>query len=113
MVKVAVVGACGGIGQPLSLLIKLQPAVSELALYDVFPAKGVATELAHIPTPARVTSHTELDEALQVRCARAKHYIVRTLGVLVSSRLPAQTDCPPPTPPPFILLPLARKGASL
>ena len=33
--KVGVVGAAGGIGQPLSLLLKLSPFVSELSLFDV------------------------------------------------------------------------------
>ncbi|MBS7203851.1 MAG: malate dehydrogenase, partial [Haemophilus parainfluenzae] len=34
--KVAVLGAAGGIGQALALLLKLQlPAESELALYDI------------------------------------------------------------------------------
>lgn len=33
--KVGVVGAGGGIGQPLSLLLKLSPFVSELSLFDV------------------------------------------------------------------------------
>ncbi|CAA6661068.1 unnamed protein product [Spirodela intermedia] len=33
--KVAVLGAAGGIGQPLSLLMKLNPLVSRLSLYDI------------------------------------------------------------------------------
>lgn len=49
--KVAVLGAAGGIGQPLSLLLKKGlPAGSELALYDVSPVvPGVAADLSHIP----------------------------------------------------------------
>lgn len=42
MVKVAVVGAAGGIGQPLSLLMKLNPLVDELNLFDVVNAPGVS-----------------------------------------------------------------------
>jgi lactate/malate dehydrogenase family protein len=38
--KVAVLGASGGIGQPLSLLLKLNPRVTELALYDIRLAPG-------------------------------------------------------------------------
>merc|ERR1712183_315343 len=34
-VSVAVMGAAGGIGQPLSMLLKLNPAVTKLALYDI------------------------------------------------------------------------------
>ncbi|QJR81572.1 malate dehydrogenase [Alteromonas pelagimontana] len=57
--KVAVLGAAGGIGQALSLLLKTQlPAGSELALYDVAPVvPGVAVDLSHIPTAVKVTGH--------------------------------------------------------
>jgi malate dehydrogenase len=40
--KVAVLGAAGGIGQPLSLLLKLNPRVTELALYDIRGAPGTS-----------------------------------------------------------------------
>jgi len=55
--KVCVLGAAGGIGQPLSLLLKLQlPAGSELSLYDVAPfTPGVAADLSHIPTDVAVS----------------------------------------------------------
>lgn len=43
MVKAVVAGAAGGIGQPLSLLLKTSSLISELALYDVVNAPGVAT----------------------------------------------------------------------
>lgn len=53
--SVAVAGAAGGIGQPLSLLLKSNPLIRELRLYDVSPATpGVAADLSHIPTRARV-----------------------------------------------------------
>ncbi|AKH21175.1 malate dehydrogenase [Sedimenticola thiotaurini] len=57
--KVSVLGAAGGIGQPLALLLKnAMPAGSELALYDVNPmVPGVAADLSHIPTPVKVTGH--------------------------------------------------------
>merc|ERR1712002_1307635 len=47
-VAVAVMGAAGGIGQPLSMLLKLNPAVSKLALYDIVHTVGVAADLSHI-----------------------------------------------------------------
>lgn len=53
--KVAVLGAAGGIGQPLSLLIKMSPLVGELRLYDIANVKGVAADLSHCNTPAQVT----------------------------------------------------------
>ncbi len=54
--KVTVLGAAGGIGQALSLLLKTQlPAGSELSLYDVAPVvPGVAVDLSHIPTDVQV-----------------------------------------------------------
>ncbi|KAK5627730.1 hypothetical protein RRF57_003445 [Xylaria bambusicola] len=49
--------------QPLSLLLKLCPLVDELALYDVVPATvGVATDLSHISTTAKVTSYLPKDD---------------------------------------------------
>jgi len=49
MVNVAVIGAGGGIGQPLSLLLMLQlPSGSTLSLYDVVGAEGVAADLSHV-----------------------------------------------------------------
>lgn len=38
--KVTVLGGSGGIGQPLSLLMKLNPRVTDLALYDIRGAPG-------------------------------------------------------------------------
>ncbi|WP_017345575.1 malate dehydrogenase [Pantoea sp. A4] len=54
--KVAVLGAAGGIGQALALLLKTQlPAGSELTLYDIAPVTpGVAVDLSHIPTAVKV-----------------------------------------------------------
>jgi len=54
--KVAVLGAAGGIGQALSLLLKIQlPAGSDLALYDIAPVTpGVAVDLSHIPTAVSI-----------------------------------------------------------
>lgn len=66
--KVAVLGASGGIGQPLSLLLKNSPLVSQLSLYDIAHTPGVAADLSHIETRAQVTGHMgpdQLDAALQ------------------------------------------------
>jgi malate/lactate dehydrogenase len=41
--KVTVLGAAGGIGQPLSLLLKLNPRITELALYDIRGGPGQKT----------------------------------------------------------------------
>src|SRR5690554_1866601 len=67
--KVAVLGAAGGIGQALSLLLKTQlPAGSELALFDIAPVTpGVAVDLSHIPTVVAVKGYGQdgLIDALQ------------------------------------------------
>ena len=55
--KVAVLGASGGIGQPLSLLLKNSPLVSRLTLYDIAHTPGVAADLSHIETRANVKGY--------------------------------------------------------
>ncbi|KAK7734298.1 Malate dehydrogenase, cytoplasmic [Cytospora paraplurivora] len=55
--KVTVLGAAGGIGQPLSLLLKLNPRVTELALYDIRLAPGVAADISHVNTKSTVTGY--------------------------------------------------------
>jgi malate dehydrogenase len=64
--KVSVLGASGGIGQPLSLLLKLNPRISQLALYDIakaaVPAKGVAADVLDVNTYAQVTGYAGDDE---------------------------------------------------
>ena len=55
--KVAVLGAGGGIGQPLSLLLKLSPQVTELSCYDIVGTPGVAADLSHIPSASTVTGN--------------------------------------------------------
>ncbi|KAI1777862.1 malate dehydrogenase [Hypoxylon cercidicola] len=62
MVKAVVAGASGGIGQPLSLLLKLCPLVDELALYDVVNTPGVATDISHISSTAKVTGYLPKDD---------------------------------------------------
>ncbi|RCU49937.1 MULTISPECIES: malate dehydrogenase [Corallincola] len=67
--KVAVLGAAGGIGQALSLLLKTQlPAGSELALFDIAPVTpGVAKDLSHIPTQVAIEGYGQdgLNDALK------------------------------------------------
>lgn len=54
--KVAILGAAGGIGQPLALLMKLNPLVSTLSLYDIANTPGVAADVSHINSKAQVLS---------------------------------------------------------
>lgn len=62
--KVAVLGAAGGIGQPLSLLLKLNPRVTDLALYDIQNAPGVAADVAHINTKSTVKGYGPTSDGL-------------------------------------------------
>lgn len=52
--KVAVLGAGGGIGQPLSLLLKTDPLVTSLSLYDIRGAPGVAADVSHVDAHSEV-----------------------------------------------------------
>lgn len=61
--KVAILGAAGGIGQPLSLLLKTSssPSIGHLALYDL-ANMGMAADLGHISTATRVSGYSGADE---------------------------------------------------
>jgi malate dehydrogenase len=74
--KVAILGASGGIGQPLSLLLKMNERVDVLSLYDVVGTPGVGADVGHIDSIAKVEafvgdlqdkakSEAELAKALQ------------------------------------------------
>ncbi|KAJ2084293.1 hypothetical protein H4R24_000086 [Coemansia sp. RSA 988] len=68
MVSVAVLGAAGGIGQSLSLLLKLNQTITRLSLYDIVGIPGVATDISHINTNSAVEYHigkTQLSSALR------------------------------------------------
>jgi len=59
-------GAAGGIGQPLALLLKQSLTITELALYDIVPVvKGVAADVGHVCTPSVVTAYTKEDDGLK------------------------------------------------
>lgn len=77
--KVAVLGAAGGIGQPLSLLIKMSPLVSDLHLYDIANVKGVAADLSHCNTPSRVLDFTGVSELAS--CLKDVNVVVIPAGV--------------------------------
>lgn len=66
--KVVILGAAGGIGQPLSLLMKLNPLVSSLSLYDIAGTPGVAADVSHINTRSEVKGYAgdeHLGQALE------------------------------------------------
>jgi len=59
--KVCVCGGAGGIGQPLSLLMGMDPNVSELCIFDLNVAMvhpvGVATDLSHLERKCAVKGY--------------------------------------------------------
>lgn len=59
---VALIGAAGGIGQPLALLLKANPLIKQLNLFDVAPTNGIAMDLSHINTPATVVGFSGKDK---------------------------------------------------
>ncbi|KAK6920877.1 Lactate/malate dehydrogenase, N-terminal [Dillenia turbinata] len=77
--KVAVLGAAGGIGQPLALLIKMSPLVSALHLYDIANVKGVAADLSHCNTPSQVLDFTGPAEL--ANCLKGMDVVVIPAGV--------------------------------
>merc|ERR1712054_540952 len=57
--KVCVLGMAGGIGQPLSPLLKLNPRVTQLTGYDVAPfTPGVGVDLAHCSSNSTCVGYT-------------------------------------------------------
>ncbi|XP_006859745.1 PREDICTED: malate dehydrogenase, mitochondrial isoform X2 [Chrysochloris asiatica] len=77
--KVAVLGASGGIGQPLSLLLKNSPLVSRLTLYDIAHTPGVAADLSHIETRANVKGYLGPDQLPD--CLKGCDVVVIPAGV--------------------------------
>lgn len=54
LTNVSLIGAAGGIGQPLALLLKQTPGIKQLNLFDLANTAGIAADLSHICTPAVV-----------------------------------------------------------
>jgi malate dehydrogenase len=81
--KVCVLGASGGIGQPISLLLKMNPLISELSLYDVknaaTPSIGIACDLSHINTKSQVVGSAG-DEELS-KAVTGSSVVVMVAGV--------------------------------
>lgn len=68
-----VIGATGSVGQPMSLLLKQNALISELALWGdarggVAKIPGLAADLSHVNTPVKVFGYSgpgNLSAALQ------------------------------------------------
>ncbi|KAH7324880.1 lactate/malate dehydrogenase [Stachybotrys elegans] len=78
--KVAVLGAAGGIGQPLSLLLKLNPRVTDLALYDIRGGPGVAADISHVNTKSTVKGYDPTPTGL-AECLKGAEIVLIPAGV--------------------------------
>ncbi|KND87097.1 Malate dehydrogenase, mitochondrial [Tolypocladium ophioglossoides CBS 100239] len=78
--KVAVLGAAGGIGQPLSLLLKMNTRVTDLALYDIRLGPGVAADVSHINTKSTVTGYDPTPGGL-ASCLKGSDIVLIPAGV--------------------------------
>merc|ERR1712007_6849 len=87
--KVCVVGGAGGIGQPLSMLMAMNPHVTELCVYDLtiamVPANGVAADLSHINKRTKVKAYAfdVKDKAIEKaeECLTGCHLVLVPAGV--------------------------------
>ena len=52
----------GGIGQPLALLLKLDPLVTNLSLFDVVRTPGVAADISHCNSPAKTSGYEGMEQ---------------------------------------------------
>jgi len=77
--KVGVMGAAGGIGQPLSLLLKHSQIIDELSLYDIVNTPGVAADLSHIETRCRVKGYIGPDQLRD--CLKGCDVVIIPAGV--------------------------------
>lgn len=59
--RVCVIGACGSVGQALSLLLKRDDRVTVLSLYDVKKAIGMALDMSHIDTNSEVFGYEKIE----------------------------------------------------
>lgn len=84
--KVAVLGGAGGVGQPLALLLKHSPLVTQLAIYDVAThTHGVVKDLSHVDTLGVISSFTETNELYE--CLRGCSLVIMTAGIPSKSEI--------------------------
>ena len=75
----AVLGASGGIGQPLSMLMKMSPFVSKLTLYDIAHTPGVAADCSHISKKAKTQGFLGPDQLHD--CLKGANVVLIPAGV--------------------------------
>ena len=86
--KLTLLGAAGGIGQTLALLLKLRlPVGTELALYDISPVTpGVAVDISHSATSVKAIGYA--GEENLAAALKDAHMVLVTAGV---ARKPGMT----------------------
>ena len=77
--QVAILGAAGGIGQPLSLLMTTNPLVSELAIYDIANTPGVAADLGHINVAPSIKGYAGAEQLGE--CLKGAKLVIIPAGV--------------------------------
>ncbi|KAI0412027.1 malate dehydrogenase [Xylaria grammica] len=87
MTKLALLGAAGQIGTPLSLLAKSSDLFDEISLYDLVHTPGIATDLNHIDTRAKVSGFLAKDGGL-TKALEGADIVVVTAGI---ARKPGMT----------------------
>ncbi|KAF5701085.1 malate dehydrogenase NAD-dependent [Fusarium mundagurra] len=87
MTKIALLGAAGQSGTPLSLLCKASNLFTEIALYDLVHTPGIATDLNHIDTKATVSGFLPADDGL-AKALTGADLVVVTAGI---ARKPGMT----------------------
>jgi malate dehydrogenase len=90
MSNVAVLGASGGIGQPLSLLVKLSPNlnIKQLNLYDLRLSKGVSQDLSHINTDIQVNGYEPSANTNEEKQKALKQTLTNTDIVIIPAGIP-------------------------
>ncbi|RKL39341.1 hypothetical protein BFJ72_g6815 [Fusarium proliferatum] len=87
MTKIALLGAAGQIGTPLSLLCKASNLFTEISLYDIVHTPGIATDLNHIDTKATVSGYLPSNDGL-AKALSGADIVVVTAGI---ARKPGMT----------------------
>jgi hypothetical protein len=88
--KVAVLGAAGGIGQPLSMLCKLSNEIDELSCYDIVGTPGVAADLSHVSTSS--TLRTEL-KMFHLNLMSEDSFLINILCKIIHQRFHLKRKC--------------------
>ncbi|KAI7773012.1 hypothetical protein LA080_012489 [Diaporthe eres] len=81
MTRIALLGAAGQIGTPLSLLCKTSDLFDEISLYDLVHAPGIATDLNHIDTRAVVSGYLAAEFDGLKKALQGADFIVVTAGI--------------------------------